>query len=183
MTVTLLMLLAALGSCSRRTLPPAAPAEGVGRLSAPQAAEKGTAPADRSFYGMPVSEEPAYEAAGEPAGEDVDLTELNAARLYAAVGTMNGRPEEYDGETIRLAGLFSSEVTSYGRRYYCSVPDAAGCCLESFELRPAEAMDYPADFPGEGAVVTVSGVFRTERISDYYLHAYVGDARLLWREE
>ena len=146
MALSVLLLLALLGSCSRKTLPPASPAEGVGRLPSPQTAEPAAAPADRAFYGMPVSEEPAYEAVGEPAGEDLDLTELSAARLYAQVGTMNGNPGEYAGESIRMAGVFSSEETAAGRRFYISVPDAAGCCFESFELRPGEAADYPADF-------------------------------------
>ena len=181
MAVSVLLLLALLGSCSRKTLPPASPAEGVGRLPSPQTAEPAAAPADRAFYGMPVSEEPAYEAAGEPAGEDLDLTDLNAARLYAQVGTMNGNPGEYAGESIRMAGLFSSEETVNGRRYYCSFPDAAGCCFESFELRPAQTMDYPADFPGEGAVVTVSGIFNFEQVNEFLHHSFIEDARILWQ--
>ena len=80
------------------------------------------------------------------------------------------------------AGLFSSEETSSGRRYYISVPDAAGCCLESFELRPLDAADYPADFPDEGAVVTVTGVFDFVQVNEYLHHSFIEDARILWEK-
>ena len=60
---------------------------------------------------------------------------------------MNGAPEEYAGLRVRLAGLFSSEETKTGRRFFCSVPDAAGCCLESFEFQRADDAVYPDDYP------------------------------------
>lgn len=176
----LLALVFLLSACGQRDLPADEPSLGVGR-AVPTEADP-TPPPDRSFYGMPVSEEPAYTALGDSAGEDIDLTELNAARLYARVGTMNGNPGEYAGESIRLAGVFSSEETADGRRYYISVPDAAGCCLESFELRPGEAADYPADFPDEGAVATVTGIFNFVQVNEYLHYSFIEDARILWEK-
>lgn len=168
-----------LASCR---LPPDAPLEGIGRLP-PSASTvgAGTSAPDRLSYGMPVSEGPAYEAVDDGTSAEIDLTDLNASALYARVGIMNASPEEYVGSTVRMAGLFSSEETKTGRRFYCSVPDAAGCCLESFEFRRAEDAVYPDGYPEEGTVVTVCGVFRSERVNEYFSYAFLEDARLLWK--
>jgi len=167
--------------CVSCRLPPDTPLEGIGRRpsSAPAVTER--APADRLSYGMPVSDEPAFEAADGGEGAQIDLTGLNAAALYAKVGMMNASPEEYDGSTVRLAGLFGSEETKNGRRFLCSVPDAAGCCLESFEFRRAGDAVYPDDYPAEGAVVTVVGVFRSERVNEYLAYSVLEDAGLFWK--
>ena len=174
----LALLLLLLCGCGR--LPPDEPLEGVGRTPPREPAETAGAAADRTLYGMPVSEGPAFEAVDDGVEAEIDLTSLNAAALYATVGSMNGSPEDHAGKTIRMAGLFSSDETRFGRRYYCSAPDAAGCCLESFEVRPGEEMEYPGDFPPEGTVVTVSGRFGYERVSEYLSYSFIEDARILW---
>ena len=162
-------------------MPPDTPLEGIGRSPSASPSPGGSeTPADRLSYGMPVSEEPAFEAVDGGEAADLDLTGLNAAALYAKVGLMNASPEEYDGSTVRLAGLFSSDETKTGRRFYCSVPDAAGCCLESFEFRRAEDAVYPDGYPEEGAVVTVVGVFKSERVNEYFVSSCLEDAELFW---
>ena len=177
-SAALALLLLLLCGCGR--LPPDEPLEGVGRATSREPAETAGAAADRSLYGMPVSEGPAFEAVDDGVEAEIDLTSLNAAALYATVGSMNGAPQDHAGKTIRMAGLFSSDETRFGRRYYCSAPDAAGCCLESFEVRPGEEMEYPGDFPVEGTVITVSGRFGYERVSEYLSYSFIEDARIRW---
>ncbi len=166
-------------SCGR--LPPAEPAEGVGRKQT-AASDADPVAADRASYGIPVSDGPAFEAVPTEGGEaEIDLTGLEKGALYVTVGTMNGSPEEYTGKTVRMAGIFETEETQAGRRFYCSVPDYAGCCFVSVEIRPSEDLRFPEDWPETGSVFTVAGVFGCDRINEYLSYSFLDGARIAWK--
>ena len=164
-------------SCSSRaSLPPDEPGEGVGRA----VPAGGASAAERPGYAVTEYDGPAFEAVGEGNGEEIDLTGLNTPSLYVAVGRMNSSPRDYEGKTIRMAGVFGSDDTKFGRRFYCSVPDTAGCCFESVEIRTETERRWPDDYPAEGEVVTVSGVFGCERVNEDYFFSFIGSARIAW---
>ncbi len=166
-------------SCGR--LPPAEPAEGVGRVQT-AAPDANPDAADRASYGIPVSDGPAFEAVPTEGDEaEIDLTGLEKGALYVTVGTMNGSPEEYAGKTVRMAGIFETDETQTGRRFYCSVPDYAGCCFVSVEIRPAGDLRFPEDWPETGSVFTVTGVFGCDRINEYLSYSFLDGARIAWK--
>ena len=177
----LTLLLALLASCG--ALPPDLPAEGIGRaVRAEQAGgAEDAAEADpekqtgHEIFGMTVTEEPAFEAVPGDGSEEIDLTGLSTAVLYATVGKMNGSPEPYAGKTVRMAGYFTAEQTGLGIRYTCGVPDMAGCCFEYVEIRYA-GDPGPDEIPADGTVVTVSGIFGFDRVNEYLHYTFLADA-------
>ena len=183
----LLLLLSLLASCG--TLPPDLPAEGVGRAVRAEEAggtdnAGGEDPEKRTgheIYGMKVTEEPAFAAVPGDGSEQIDLTGLSTAALYATVGKMNGSPEPSAGKTVRMAGYFTAEQTGLGLRYTCSVPDMAGCCFESVEIRCAEAPG-PDEVPADGTVVTVSGLFGFDQVNEYLHYTFLADAVIEYGE-
>ena len=177
----LLLLLLSLilpSSCGR--LPPDPPAEGVGRAVSAERdipdenAGPGavTVQAGHGLVGITADDAPAFEAVPGDGSEEIDLTGLSTAALYAAVGMMNAHPEGYEGKTVRMAGYFITEQTRSGIRCSCTVPDAAGCCFESVEIRCAGADEVPPD----GTVVTVSGRFGFYQPNEYLHYTFIADA-------
>ena len=177
----LLLLLLSLilpSSCGR--LPPDPPAEGVGRAVSAERdipdenAGPGiaTVQAGHGLAGITADDAPAFEAVPGDGTEEIDLTGLSTAALYAAVGMMNAHPEGYEGKTVRMAGYFITEETRSGIRCSCTVPDTAGCCFESVELRCADGIPVLPD----DTVVTVSGRFGYFSVNEYLHYTFLEDA-------
>lgn len=129
---------------------------------------------------VPVTKAPAGETAPAAAGEtqaeaevDVDLTLLSSTMVYSEVYAMVTEPERYIGKSVKMEGQFAT-AESGGKRYYaCIIQDATACCAQGLEFEPAGEIDYPGDFPEEGATITVTGVF------DTYTEPY-GDSEALY---
>ena len=168
--LTLLLLLAVLASCGH--LPPDLPAEGIGREQAEADPAQQTG---HEIFGVSVTDEPAFEAVPGDGSEEIDLTGLSTMALYSKVGNMNFHPEPYEGKTVRMAGYFKTEQTRFGIRYSCCVPDTAGCCFESVEIRYAEN-PAPDSMPEDGTVVTVSGRFGFDQVNEYLYYTFLADA-------
>ncbi len=174
----LLLAVAAAVSCGR--LPPDLPAEGVGRAVSAERdipdenAGPGavTVQAGHGFAGITADDAPAFEAVPGDGTEEIDLTGLSTAALYAAVGMMNAHPEGYEGKTVRMAGYFITEQTRSGIRCSCTVPDTAGCCFESVEIRCADGIPVLPD----DTVVTVSGRFGYFSVNEYLHYTFLEDA-------
>jgi hypothetical protein len=174
----LLLAVAAAVSCGR--LPPDLPAEGVGRAVSAERdipdenAGPGiaTVQAGHGLAGITADDAPAFEAVPGDGTEEIDLTGLSTAALYAAVGMMNAHPEGYEGKTVRMAGYFITEQTRSGIRCSCTVPDTAGCCFESVELRCADGIPVLPD----DTVVTVSGRFGYFSVNEYLHYTFLEDA-------
>ena len=178
----LLLAVAAAVSCGR--LPPDPPAEGVGRAVSAERdipdenAGPGiaTVQAGHGLAGITADDAPAFEAVPGVGSEEIDLTGLSTAALYAAVGMMNAHPEGYEGKTVRMAGYFITEETRSGIRCSYTVPDAAGCCFESVEIRCADDCFGPDHVPPDGTVVTVSGRFGYFSVNEYLHYTFLEDA-------
>ncbi|MCR5294480.1 MAG: hypothetical protein K6E30_04815 [Lachnospiraceae bacterium] len=102
-------------------------------------------------------------------GIDIDLTALSSTMVYAEVYNMVFTPDDYLGKTVRMKGLFTSFHSEVTDKYYfaCIVQDATACCAQGIEFIPAGDFSYPDDFPEDGSMITVTGVFGTYREGDY----------------
>ena len=96
-------------------------------------------------------------------GIDFDLTKLGSDMIYAEVYNMMVFPKEYMGRTIKVSGLFTVYYDEALDKYHfaCFVSDAAACCQQGIEFILDGNKEYPADYPQEGAEITVTGVFGT----------------------
>ena len=105
---------------------------------------------------------PAQSSAGQV---DLDLTPLQPNMLYAEVYNMEERPEEYQGKTIRLSGVFqieeayddNFEVIPGKKALYCRVSDAMGCCSIGVEFRPQTGESILTNYPAEETPIVVTG--------------------------
>ena len=90
---------------------------------------------------------------------DVDLTKVNTNMVYVQVFYMMQKPEDYNGQTIRLPGvctIMKNRVTQQ-RTYNCNVLDGTGCCAK---MIPFKLADANAAYPKSGEAITVTGKFQ-----------------------
>ncbi len=90
---------------------------------------------------------------------DVDLTKVNTNMVYVQVFYMMQKPQDYNGQTIRLPGvctIMKNRVTQQ-RTYNCNVLDGTGCCAKMIPFRLADAK---AAYPKSGEAITVTGKFQ-----------------------
>ena len=90
---------------------------------------------------------------------DVDLTKVNTNMFYVQVFYMMQKPEDYNGQTIRLPGvctIMKNRVTQQ-RTYNCNVLDGTGCCAK---MIPFKLADANAAYPKSGEAITVTGKFQ-----------------------
>ncbi|MBR4456516.1 MAG: hypothetical protein IKS32_09870 [Solobacterium sp.] len=92
---------------------------------------------------------------------DVDLTVLSATMVYSEVYNMLTQPDSYLGRSVRMHGQYTehhNEMT--GKTYYaCIILDATACCAQGMEFILTENYVYPQDYPKEGDMVTVAGIY------------------------
>ena len=90
---------------------------------------------------------------------DVDLTKVNSNMVYVQVFYMMQKPQDYNGQTIRLPGvctIMKNRVTQQ-RTYNCNVLDSAGCCAK---MIPFKLADANAAYPKSGEAIVVTGKFQ-----------------------
>jgi len=108
---------------------------------------------------------------------DLDLTLLSSTMIYAEVYNMTTAPDEYVGKRVKIKGIFASEPGD-GRYYFaCIIPDATACCSQGIEFVLKDGRKYPDEYPEEGAVITVTGVFGTY-FEGQYMYCQLTDAVL-----
>ncbi len=105
----------------------------------------------------------AEESAGKDGSVDVDLSALSSTMIYAQVNDMIMEPGNYMGQTVKMNGTFAVyQDESTGNNYYaCIIKDATACCAQGIEFELEGEPSYPADYPEEGAEITVVGTFDT----------------------
>ena len=139
-------------------------------------AENGEAEEAKSGNAAPVSSDPAA-ASGQV---DVDLTKMSATMVYSEVYNMMTMPDDYVGKTVRMKGTFAA-YPGNGRNYYvCLIADATACCQQGMEFVLDGDYVYPDDYPEEGTVITVSGVFDTYNEGEYMRYCQLVDAQLTY---
>jgi len=91
----------------------------------------------------------------------IDLTKLSGTLVYAEVYNITNTPENYIGKTIKIRGSYSVSYYDLTKQYYHAVviQDAAACCASGLEFQWAGEHAYPDDYPEDGALIEVTGVF------------------------
>ena len=132
--------------------------------------ETASAPSSSDENGTSSETASASGEASETAGDiDVDLTVLSSTMVYSEVYNMMITPSEYKGKTVKMQGNIAfSKDEKTGKQYYaCIIQDATACCSQGIEFEPTKDYSYPEDFPKEGEIVTVVGVFDTYTDGNY----------------
>ena len=96
---------------------------------------------------------------------DVDLTKVNTNMVYVQVFYMMQKPQDYNGQTIRLPGVCTimKNKTTQQRTYNCNVLDGTGCCAK---MIPFKLADANAAYPKSGEAITVTGKFHVVTEND-----------------
>ena len=94
---------------------------------------------------------------------DVDLTAISGILVYSEVYNMMATPENYMGKKIKMEGIYAIYFDdTYSTRYdACIVQDATACCATGIEFELSDELKYPDDYPEEGEIITVEGIFDT----------------------
>lgn len=108
----------------------------------------------------------------------IDLTSMSGTMVYSEVLNMMTVPEEYEGKTVKMHGLFSY-AEGIDRYYYaCIIEDATACCAQGIEFELAENRIFPDEYPELGEEITVEGTFGTY-YEDEYRYCTLSDAEIL----
>ena len=81
---------------------------------------------------------------------DYDLTEMNSDIVYATVYQMMVEPEQYEGKTIRIDGIYyiSKDEATGNTYHFCVIKDALACCAQGLEfVRKNEEELSDEDYP------------------------------------
>lgn len=110
----------------------------------------------------------------------IDLTTMSPTFVYSEVYNMMILPENYIGKDITMEGLFSTYHDEATDKYYfaCIIQDATACCAQGIEFELAGDFKYPEDYPKEGDIVKVRGIFETY-VEDGYTYCRLSDAKML----
>ena len=94
---------------------------------------------------------------------DVDLTAISGILVYSEVYNMMASPENYIGKKIKMEGIYAIYFDdTYSTRYdACIVQDATACCATGIEFDLPDELKFPDDYPEEGDIITVEGIFDT----------------------
>lgn len=94
---------------------------------------------------------------------DVDLTAISGILVYSEVYNMMASPANYMGKKIKMEGIYAIYFDdTYSTRYdACIVQDATACCATGIEFELSDELKYPDDYPEEGDIITVEGIFDT----------------------
>lgn len=100
---------------------------------------------------------------------DVDLTAISGILVYSEVYNMMATPENYMGKKIKMEGLYAIYFDdTYSTRYdACIVQDATACCATGIEFELSDDLKFPDDYPEEGDLITVEGIFDTYEEGSY----------------
>ena len=126
----------------------------------------------------PAQQDEAAQSAQKSAdGIDVDLTQMSSTMVYSEVQNMMLKPADYMGKIVKMQGAFSVSEIGDNRYFACIIKDATACCAQGIEFDWAGDHSYPADYPKDGADITVTGEF-TIYIEDQKQYCQLKDADL-----
>ena len=150
------------------------------------ASQKESAPAE-STADVQVSAAEVISASEETEAPvpDVDLTPLSTTMLIAEATNIMSHREDYAGKRIRTVGIL--QAYEYNGRYITNIyiGDAAGCCGTAFEFQRMGEYRYPEDYPVNGSVVFVEGIFESyeeDSITYYRLNDAVMSTSKFWEQ-
>ena len=111
-------------------------------------------------------------------GVDIDLVAMSDTMVYAALLNIMRNPTNHLGQTIRVSGsyqpFFWHETGSY--YHYVVVEGQAGCCPQRMEFMRGNNYVFPVDFPAEGTMIELIGVFSR---GDHWFYLAVDEMLIL----
>ena len=92
--------------------------------------------------------------------EIIDMTHMSGNVIYGEVFAMMMEPQEYEGKTICIKGLFNMQKDKEtGQDYYfVLITDAQACCQQGIELKGKDDAP-PRGLPAIGGEMVVEGKF------------------------
>ncbi len=98
---------------------------------------------------------------------DYDLTAMNQDMVYSLVFQMMNTPEDYEGKTVKLCGLYYSGFNEAlnDDSTFCVVKDAAACCAQGIEFITLDSIEVQ-----DQSEITIQGIFESYEIdgSSYF---------------
>lgn len=98
---------------------------------------------------------------------DVDLTQLSSTMVYSEVFNMMMSPDDYIGKIVKMQGTYTVYDGDIRKYHACLIADATACCAQGIEFQLTEDYQYPDDYPKEGTLITVIGVFDVYKEGSY----------------
>lgn len=111
---------------------------------------------------------------------DMDLTVMGPDMVFATLYNVVIDPEPYDGQTIRLDGVYAPIYLEDEDRFihHCIVSDAMACCAQGIEFVWDDGSHhYPEEYPPEGGYIIVEGTIQVYDAGPY-LNIRIVDASL-----
>jgi len=112
----------------------------------------------------------------------IDLTALSDTLRIAELANITAVPNNYDGKTIKLGGVYQANYYEPTQQYYhcILVADAAACCQQGLEFVWKGTHKYPNDYPQEGSPIEVTGVLESyDELGTTYWHLVTDELVLL----
>ncbi len=138
--------------------------------SSNEAASDAASSSTVSLIEFPTPDESSAYVSGAE-GIDIDLTVLSSTMVYSQVYEIVFFPENYVGKTMKMEGIYTHlHDDATGNDYFaCIIQDATACCAQGIEFILTDDYTYPDDYPEEGDIVCVEGMFDTyEENGDLY---------------
>lgn len=105
---------------------------------------------------------------------DLDLTKMSSTMIFAQVFNMLISPETFEGKVIKMRGTFAVyPVSSSENLFAVVIQDATECCKQGLEFKKRGNPRYPFDYPPEGALIEVTGIFKMGKTKDGYDYFYI----------
>lgn len=103
----------------------------------------------------------------QPQESTVDLAAMSDTLAFAEIANINTTPAKYLGKNIKIRGQYSSSFDDITQKYIHTViiMDATSCCPQGLEFLWEGEHRYPADYPKEGAVIELAGLFQSYAVN------------------
>ena len=98
---------------------------------------------------------------------DVDLTQLSSTMVYSEVFNMMMSPDDYVGKIVKMQGTYTVYDGEIRKYHACLIADATACCAQGIEFQLTQEYQYPDDYPKEGELITVIGIFDVYKEGSY----------------
>ena len=95
---------------------------------------------------------------------DYDITTMSSEMVYATVYQLVTYPENYIGKKVKIGGQYytASNEEVQKHYHYVIIADATECCTQGIEFVWTDGNHiYPDEYPEEGTVVEVVGIFES----------------------
>jgi len=109
------------------------------------------------------------EASEDSVRIDVDLASFSASMVSAAYTDIMTAPEQYIGKVIRAKGMYDPFYFDETGRYhhFITIEGPPGCCPHSLEFIRSDEHAYPDDYPLEGTMIEITGIFNVIEEAGY----------------